>query len=386
MAWPRASRLRFWTLVVTVTLGVQAPAAWALGTATGARWLTAALPLALSLPYFLGLQNPFHERVALGMRAVLFPFFSWWVGCLVFVPLWPVAALASTFGLLEAHLATLVTLGVCLAVGVRATVREPRIARRTLSLPGWPTALDGLRIAHLSDLHCGAYAPEARVARWVARTNALAPDLVAVTGDLIAGGSAHVAAVARALGGLRAPLGVWVSLGNHDYFGRVDALVVALEAAGLRVLRNAGLVLAHAGESFWLAGVDDTWADRADVAAALAARPAGAPSVVMAHDPELFEEAAALGATLVLSGHTHGGQVAVPFLARWLTPARVITRFPLGLYRLGASTLYVTTGAGTTGPPVRLGAAPEIALLELRAAWKPAEQEAGDRTLGTGEP
>ncbi len=367
MAWPRASRLRFWTLVVTVTLGAQLPAAWALGTATGARWLSFALPLALSLPYFLGLRNPFHERVALGMRAVLFPFFAWWVGCLVFVLLWPLCAAASGLGLVETRLATLATLGVCIAAGVRAGVREPRIVRRRLVLPGWPAALDGLRVAHLSDLHCGAYAPEARIARWVARTNDLAPDLVAVTGDLIAGGSAHVAAVARALGGLRAPLGVWVSLGNHDYFGRVETLVAALEAAGLRVLRNAGLVLSHGGESFWLAGVDDTWADRADVVAALAERPPGTASVVMAHDPELFPEAAALGATLVLSGHTHGGQVAVPFLARWLTPARVITRFPLGLYRLGASTLHVTTGAGTTGPPVRLGAAPELALLELRA-------------------
>ncbi len=367
MAWPRASRLRFWTLVVTVTLGVQLPAAWALGTATGVRWLGLLAPLGLSLPYFLGLRNPFHERVALGMRAVLFPFFAWWAGSLVFVLLWPLVALASALELVEARQAALGALGLAVAAGVRALTREPRIVRRALALPGWPAALSGLRVAHLSDLHCGAYAPEARVARWVARTNALAPDLVAVTGDLIAGGAAHVAAVARALSALRAPLGVWVSLGNHDYFGRVETLIEALEAAGLRVLRNAGVAISHGGGALWLAGVDDTWADRADVGAALSACPVGAPSIVMAHDPDLFPDAAALGATLVLSGHTHGGQVAVPFLARWLTPARIITRFPLGLYRLGASTLHVTTGAGTTGPPVRLGAAPEIALLELRA-------------------
>jgi len=132
------------------------------------------------------------------------------------------------------------------------------------------------------------------------------------------------------------------------------------------VLRNRGLELRRAGGAIYLAGVDDTWTRRHDMARALEARPPGMPAVLLAHDPALFPDAAARGVDLVLSGHTHGGQVAVPLLARKLNLARLITRFTSGLYHSGASTLYVNRGLGTTGPPVRLAVAPEIAVLTLR--------------------
>jgi predicted MPP superfamily phosphohydrolase len=206
---------------------------------------------------------------------------------------------------------------------------------------------------------------EERVTEWVKRVNKLDVDLVAVTGDLITSGDAHVAGVARALGGLRAREGVYACMGNHDYFTDGESLLHALERNGLTVLRNHGVALPR---GLFVSGVDDTWTRRDDVPRALAGRPPGAPTVLLAHDPNLFPLAVEHGVELTLSGHTHGGQLAVPGLSRRLNLARLITRFTAGLYQVGRSTLYVNRGAGTTGPPVRLGARAEIALLTLRAA------------------
>jgi len=252
--------------------------------------------------------------------------------------------------------------------GAAALRRAPRIVRQPIAITDLPPELEGYRIAQISDLHCGPFTPRERVRRWVARTNLLGADLIAVTGDLITSGEHYVGAVTEELGELRAPDGVWACMGNHDYFTDGERLAGELEARGLRVLRNRGVTLARGAARLYLAGVDDTWTRRHDVSAALRARPAGAPVVLLAHDPELFVEAAAHGVDLTLSGHTHGGQIAVPGATRRWNLARMLTRFTAGLFHEGRSTLYVSRGLGTTGPPVRLGARPEIAILELRRA------------------
>jgi predicted MPP superfamily phosphohydrolase len=133
------------------------------------------------------------------------------------------------------------------------------------------------------------------------------------------------------------------------------------------VLRNEGITLRRGTSQLFLAGVDDTWTKRASVSRALSGCPKGTRSVLLAHDPDLFAEAATHGASLVLSGHTHGGQIALPFFARYVSLARIAHRQYLGIYRQGDATLYVHPGLGTTGPPIRLGAAPEVAVLTLRA-------------------
>ena len=157
-------------------------------------------------------------------------------------------------------------------------------------------------------------------------------------------------------------------MGNHDYFTEGEEVVRALERHGLQVLRNRGITVARGAARLYVAGVDDTWTRRQDIPAALRARPTDAPAVLLAHDPSLFVEAAAHGVDLTLSGHTHGGQVAVPGATRRLNLARLITPFTAGFFHQGRSTLHVSRGLGTTGPPVRLGARPEIALLELGRA------------------
>src|SRR5262249_10329283 len=139
-------------------------------------------------------------------------------------------------------------------------------------------------------------------------------------------------------------------------------LAAELEANGLTVLRNQGLRV----RDLFVAGVDDTWTRRDNLPQALRERPEGVFTLLLAPDPDLFPQAVAAEVNLTLSGHTHGGQLAVPYLARRFSLARVVTRFAAGLYRIGDSFLYVNVGAGTTGPPVRLGARAELTLLVLK--------------------
>jgi hypothetical protein len=156
-------------------------------------------------------------------------------------------------------------------------------------------------------------------------------------------------------------------MGNHDYWSGGETLAEALEAAGLEVLRNHGRPVEREGARVFLAGVDDTWTRRADLDRALSRWERDVPAILLAHDPALYPAAAERGVALTLSGHTHGGQLAVPFKHRWNLSMRVY-RFHSGLYRNGPASLFVHRGLGTTGPPSRLGAAPEIAVLTLRRA------------------
>jgi predicted MPP superfamily phosphohydrolase len=295
-------------------------------------------------------------------------FFLWWAGCLAGWLVGPLVLLAGKLAGFSFWNRVLAASVLSLAAGVRALWPHPRVVRRTVTIPGLPAAFDRYRVVQLSDVHCGPWTPASRVSAWVQRINGLRPDLVAVTGDLITTGNQYVSGVTEALGGLRARDGVYACMGNHDYFTDGEAFASALGGAGLTVLRNRGLAIERNGSRIYVAGVDDTWSNRADVPAALDERPHDVPTVLLAHDPLLFLEAASRGVELTLSGHTHGGQIAVPGLARRLNLARLLTPFTVGLYRLGRSTLYVSRGAGTTGPPIRLGAPSEIAVLTLRAA------------------
>jgi predicted MPP superfamily phosphohydrolase len=234
----------------------------------------------------------------------------------------------------------------------------------------------GLRIVQLSDLHIGNGMEGARLARLVARTNALEPDVVALTGDLFDFDPSYLEEGTRGLAGLRARLGVFAVLGNHDTYTGSDAVAEALArfAPGIRLLRGEWARLP--GEApLYLAGVDDPgrlwsadglhWPDLERLAAE---HPEDGPSVLLVHRPDAFPEAARLGFHLVLAGHTHGGQLALPWPGlgeRW-NLGRILTPFHRGLFRLERSHLYVNRGAGVAGPAIRIGTRREITTLELR--------------------
>ncbi len=243
------------------------------------------------------------------------------------------------------------------------------ITRRIeVPIPGLDKKLDGYRIAHLSDLHIGALTPPWWAKRWVDRSNEEKPDAVALTGDFVTSGVLFHEAIANVVGELRAKDGVFCSMGNHDYFGGGEPLISLIRAKGVTLLRNEGTTIERDGAKLFVSAIDDTWTRRADIDKALANRPKGMTTIMLSHDPDQFPKLAERDVDLVLSGHTHGGQIAVPFLGRWINASKLAHKFHIGLYRRGRSILYVHPGLGTTGPPIRLGVAPAVVMLTLRAA------------------
>ncbi len=313
------------------------------------------------------------------VRLVDIPYFIHWCACL--------------WTLVPAAVATVVLPGVELARGVPVQLpstvymyayasglvvagygilvrrRWYRVVEHDVRVPGLDPRFEGLRIAQLSDLHIGTLTPRSWGLAWSRSANGRAPDLAVVTGDMVTSGTDFHEDVADVIGALRAKDGVFVSMGNHDYFGAEgEPLVSMLRARGVGVLRNDGVVIERGGAKLWLAAIDDTWTRRDDIARAMRGRPDGATTVLLAHDPNRFDAAAEAGANLVLSGHTHGGQIGVPFLYRVANLASFGYRYNVGFYRRGPAVLYVHPGLGTTGPPMRLGVPPEVAILTLRAA------------------
>jgi predicted MPP superfamily phosphohydrolase len=249
----------------------------------------------------------------------------------------------------------------------RLTVHEER-----LGLPGWPAPLSGMRVAVLADLHVGSPFIDLRqLERIVQRTTAAHPDLVLIAGDLMihdvrGGRRVPPEAIAPILGRLRAPLGVYAVLGNHDIWFDPRRVARSLEAAGIPVLDDVNLPLAFRGGHFRLAGISDLWAGRHDIAKALTGIPAGEPILALTHNPDLFPEVPAR-VSLTVAGHTHGGQVALPWLGRLVVPSRFGQRYAIGHVVEGGRHLYVSPGVGTSILPVRFRVPPEITILRLEA-------------------
>jgi uncharacterized protein len=250
------------------------------------------------------------------------------------------------------------------AYGVQRAFAPPKIDEVPIRVPRLPQAFDGLRIVQVSDVHIGDVLGRPFLEDMVQRCNALKPDLVAVTGDLVDGRVEQLAPTISALQGLRSRWGTYFITGNHEFYSGDLAWCAALERMGLTVLRNRTVSLRDGDARLDLVGVDDYGQrDRArgwDLDAAVAGRDPETAAVLLAHQPQAVDEAMQKGIGLQLSGHTHGGQL---FPITGLVTA--LWRYSAGLYRVGEGHVYVHRGTGFWGPPMRIGSPPEIAAITL---------------------
>lgn len=244
--------------------------------------------------------------------------------------------------------------------GTATTLRGPVVKRVTIPLAKLPRAAHGYRIAVVSDIHLGPILGRAHTRRVVAAVNSTTPDLVAIVGDLVDGSVADLGPAAEPLRDLRSRHGAYFVTGNHEYYSGADQWVDHVRELGIHPLENARTEL----PGFDLAGVNDitgqTEQAGPDYDRALTGRDPARPVVLMAHQPVTIHDTVHFGVDLQLSGHTHGGQMwPFTYVAAATNPTVA------GLQRYGDTQLYVTRGAGTWGPPVRLGAPPDITVVEL---------------------
>jgi predicted MPP superfamily phosphohydrolase len=248
------------------------------------------------------------------------------------------------------------------------------ITQQPIHLPRLPRAFEGFRICQLSDIHIGPYMPVEEIRKYVAIANAQKPDLVVLTGDFVTFDAATQGPAVDALRGLRAPYGVFGSLGNHDAWSGVeDSITELFRQAGVRILRAASAPIAVNGDSLNLMGVDFQSARRfgpsppvrhllADIEGLVDPHRV---NILLSHNPDTFDRAAELGIDLSLAGHTHGGQAALEFISPEIAPSRLVTPYVAGLFGKPGGQLYVNRGIGTIFVPIRLGAPPELTVYTL---------------------
>src|SRR5687767_1974124 len=254
-----------------------------------------------------------------------------------------------------------------LTKAARTALSEPyrlTIEHQQIFLKRLPRELDGFRVVHLSDVHHSPFTSRKQIERAVATATSLQPDIIALTGDYISKERAYAEPCAEILGKLRARHGVYAVLGNHDHWTDAALITDLFRAEGITVLINQGMRFEKNGAAFWLAGVDDTMVGLEDLPLALAGSSEDEMKLLLAHNPIILRRAARAGVDLVLSGHTHGGQVSL--MSDRNAAGRPRRRVLKGLARQGETQIYVTRGLGTVVLPVRFGCPPEVSLLELR--------------------
>ena len=239
-----------------------------------------------------------------------------------------------------------------------------------LALPRWPAACQGLQVAVLADLHTGSpFNGLAKLDKIVALTQKAKPDLVLLAGDFVIDsvkGGRFVPAreIAARLAKLRTPLGTYAVLGNHDWWNDAGKVRRAFEDVGIPVLDDRAVPLAKGACRFWLAGLGDLWEGKPDVRRALRDVPTGAAVLAFTHNPDLFPAVPA-SVALTMAGHTHGGQVRIPFFGPVIVPSRHGRRYAQGHIVEQGRNLFVSPGLGTSILPVRFLVPPEVSRLYL---------------------
>ena len=243
---------------------------------------------------------------------------------------------------------------------------QTQVERVEISLPRLPGAFDGVTIAHLSDLHLGPYVTEQHLLNAVQMTNALKPDAIVLTGDLVNSSWRYIEPCAEIISKFDAPLGVYAVLGNHDYWvGFLNLMLSSVKKSGVTLLRNQAIPITRGRATLYFVGIDDMWLHLGNIARALETVPHNACKIALMHEPDFADISARQEIDLQLSGHSHGGQVRVPFFGPLILP-KYGEKYPMGFYRVGNFTrLYTTRGIGVLPPGVRFNCPPEITFITL---------------------
>ncbi len=354
--------------------------------------------------------KPAHEAAYLTLKAALIEApFRWWMlssllGFALFVPLYLIDLLgrwsvrlyrkllppaqievarmpspARRQFIVQTAVAACATPFAACAYGLLVERTDVKTTHRHIFLKRLPKAFDGFRIAQLSDIHIGPFTTAQSVRKYAAMVNQLKPDSVALTGDFVTWEGSPEREVVEALSGLKAPYGIFGSIGNHEIWAGVEDSITRLFAAqGTRILRQENVTLASAGERLNLIGVDyqsrvrfgshgDGFVSEYLEGVEKLILP-DTVNILMSHNPNTFDRAAELGIDLSLAGHTHGGQVTMEYISPDISPARLITAYVRGWFQKGDSQLYVNRGIGTIFSPVRIDCPPEITIYELKRA------------------
>jgi len=244
---------------------------------------------------------------------------------------------------------------------------EIEVSSHTVRIKNLPRSFDGLKLVHLTDIHHSKFISFNDVFRMVELANQQDPDVVLLTGDYITWSKKFISPVAEALRNLRSRLGVYAVLGNHDIRVDADQVTQALENVRIRVLRNASARIELKGDSLWIGGVDEYMYGQSDIQRAMRDVPRSQPRILLAHNPEILAEAAGHQVDFVAAGHTHGGQVKIPYMRSLnivTQPGREILE---GFVRNGKTQMYISRGLGKVVVPVRILCPPEIPVFYLRA-------------------
>jgi uncharacterized protein len=257
------------------------------------------------------------------------------------------------------------------ATSAYARLIEPyryEVSETDVFLRDLPERFEGFRITQLTDVHHSRIVGIDEVRRIVDLANSTRPDLIALTGDYTTSYRRYIEPCAEALGSLKAPEGVWAVLGNHDHYTDPELTARALEHNRITVLNNANTTLRRGSDVMQLSGIDDwSWAGT-NWPRALYGLDQERPTILLSHQPRVLDLAESEKVGLILSGHTHGGQIDLPLIGPPVRFATSELKYAQGLFRRGDTQLYVSRGTGVIGLPLRLGVRPEIAVLHLRRA------------------